>query len=109
MIEDLDGQIIGKVEIGERSAHPTPTELPALCIFFHESVAYALALLRLHSLFFHLRIESLRRDDPPAKEFIPHPAADLRRQHGILGDQQVDLQDLGGFRRSMGMRHGSYL
>ncbi len=76
-MEDLDGQVIGKVEIGQRSPHPAPAQLPLFGAFCQESVVDPLTLLGKNGFLFDLRIELLRRDDPTAEKLVAHPAADV--------------------------------
>jgi hypothetical protein len=63
LIENLDGQVIREVEIGQGSAHTVPAKVPLFLVFFHKTVLYALTLLGLHGFLFDLCIESLLCDD----------------------------------------------
>ena len=67
LIEDLNRQIVGEVEIGQGAAYPTPAQLPLLWILVLETVQDPFALLGLDGLFLHLGIEALGCNDPTAK------------------------------------------
>src|SRR6185503_13611633 len=95
VVEDLDRQVIGEVEIGQGSAHPAPAEVPLLGALFEKPVADSLTLLRENGFLFYFRVKPLWRDNSPPEEFLAHASADIRCKHGILGDQQIDFQNFG--------------
>ena len=64
MMEDLDGQVVGEVEIRERSADPAPAEFPLFGSLGQRSIVDPLTLLRKNGFLLHFRIELLRRDNP---------------------------------------------
>ncbi len=98
-LEQVDREIMSKIEIREVVADLLHPLLPHIVILFRNGVDQPFALLREHGLFPHLRFQPLARKHPVAVELLAHMPADLPRQYRVLGDLEVDGENLRDIQR----------
>jgi len=93
-MKQVDGQVVGKVKLGQVIAHFAQTLFPLRRSFFDQRIRQPFAALREFRLFAHLLLKAIGGDDAPAVKLLAHAMANVPRQHGILRDLQVNGHDI---------------